>query len=587
MRMWSSLRSRLILYSLSITFFVLVSLLGISFLTLRGFLRTNLMETTRYKLRIAMDHIDRDMDRLVQLVNWCSLSTDVVAFVSSVPRYPDDRRFKALSAYYSVRDAVYANGLDGYVDKLLVGGFEGHSIQFGILQGDTKDSEVARREYEKAGSYDDHARVWSGLVPEPFHHSAGHFMIPVAKSIYSDDDSNRPLGFVFMAVNTDVVTRFLAGYDLEPGSRLFIGIGPATYEIRDKRALVSVDPGTGESGTGLVVYRGQNTGWTLAQTLPTVQMTRQNQVFAWLLAIMAGFVVLLVFLLLITVNRTVNQPIALINRRVALVSKGDFSHDPDIEWNNELGNIGRAVNRLSRDIEELIERRLEDEKAKKALEFRMLQNQINPHFLYNTLSAIKWMAEIQKVPGIAEMVNALATLLRHAAQDSGSLITLDRELELVGEYCTIQRYRSANLFELEIVIRDESLRRCKVVKFMLQPIVENAILHGIEPKMAPGLIRIEVSRSGEDAMRIDVTDDGVGIDPERLADVLKGGPQDGEAFNRIGLYNVDERLKLAFGEGYGLSVESRKGQYTKVSALLPCHFEQEESAEGESPCSAC
>ncbi len=585
MKLWSSLRSRLILYSLAITFFVLVSLLGISFMTLRGFLRANLTETTRYKLRIAMDHIDRDMDRLVQLVNWCSVSTDVATFVSSSSKYQDDRRFKALSAYYSIRDAVYANGLDSYVDKLVVGGFEGHSIQFGILQGDMKDAEVARREYDKTVSHEDRPDAWKGLVPDPFKHSGGRSMIPVARGVYSDDNTNRALGFVFMAVNTDVVTRFLAGYDLEAGSRLYWGIGDETYEILDSRRLVPVEPS--KAVRGLVSYKGQTSGWTLSQTMPTVQLTRQNQVFAWLLAIMAGFVLLLVLLLLISVNRTVNQPIALINRRVALVSKGDFSHDPDIEWDNELGDIGRALNRLSRDIEELIERRLEDEKAAKALEFRMLQNQINPHFLYNTLSAIKWMAEIQKAPGIAEMVSALATLLRHAARDSGSLVALDRELELVGEYCTIQRYRSANLFELEILIRDESLRRCQVVKFMLQPIVENAIMHGIEPKMAPGRVRIEVSRSGENAMRIDVSDDGVGIDARRIAEILKGDPQDSESFNRIGLHNVDERLKLAFGEGYGLSVESRKGEYTVVSVLLPCVPEPERHPPGDDTCSPC
>jgi two-component system sensor histidine kinase YesM len=313
--------------------------------------------------------------------------------------------------------------------------------------------------------------------------------------------------------------------------------------------------------------------------MPAIGMAHQARGLVPLLAVVALFFVLLVALVLATVNRTVNRPIELINRRVALVAAGDFSRDSVIEWDNELGNIGRAVNRMSRDIEELIERRVEDEKAKKALEFRALQSQINPHFLYNTLGAIRWMAEIQKAPGIAEMVSSLAALLRHAARGADALVTLETELELVGEYCTIQRYKSANLFELEVSFAEPGLRRCKVVKFTLQPIVENAIMHGIEPKMAPGLIRIEVSRPRPDLVRVDVIDDGVGIEAERLGTLLLDGDRDGEAFNRIGLYNVDERLKLAFGSGYGLAVESRKGAYTKVSVLLP--FVVDGEGEGE------
>ncbi|MDP3179770.1 MAG: histidine kinase, partial [Spirochaetaceae bacterium] len=413
--------------------------------------------------------------------------------------------------------------------------------------------------------------------------------IPLGIGVFSDDDAGKPIGFAYMAVNLEVIFRFLDGYGLDDGSRLFIAMGDRAYGIVGDRSLVDAPEvaaggqairaalSRGESSLRidiggraetLVLCGGSATGWVLAQILPPVRTAQARGLYPSLIAV-ALFIVLLVALVLIAVNRAVNHPIARINKRVALISTGDFSHDPGIEWENELGNIGRALNRMSRDIEELIERRVEDEKSKKELEFRVLQSQINPHFLYNTLGAIKWMAEIRKAPGIAEMVNSLAALLRHAARGAEGLVTLDLELELVGEYCTIQRYRSANLFELRVDLRDESLRRCKVVKFMLQPIVENAIMHGIEPKMAPGLVTIEAYRFGPGHVRIDVVDDGVGIARERLANLSADRRSQEGTFNHIGMANVDERLKLAFGEEYGLSVESEEGAYTKVSFLLP------------------
>ncbi len=575
--------------------------MAVSFITLRDFLRESLLSGARYQLRVAMDHIDRDMDRLAQLVNWCSVEDDVAAFVSSDG---GDRTLKAMSAYQTVRGAVYANGVDGYVDKLIIGGFGGQSIQFGMVSGHVGDYRKGLEGFRRYGGVGFVPFRWEGMIPGPFIFSDGRPVVPVAKGIYGPQSLD-PIGFVFMAINAEVITRYLSPFAQEPGVRYFIAIGDAAYELIGGRDLVSADidvaAGRKQSRYSdggvpyvelemdgkretLIIYSGERTGWILAQTMPTFQFTRQNLVFARLLVIVALAILLLLVLLLYTVNRTINRPIARIGSRVALVAGGDFSHDPTIEWDNELGLIGRAVNRMSRDIESLIDRRIKDEQARKALEFRVLQHQINPHFLYNTLSAIKWMATIQKSSGIAEMVSSLASLLRHAAQGADSLVTLERELELVGEYCTIQRYRSANLFTYEVEVKEPCLLQCRVVKFMLQPLVENAVMHGIEPKMAPGTIRIVASRIDPATVRIDVIDDGVGIAADRLAEVLRPSPPDAEAFNRIGLHNVDERLKLAFGERYGLSVESEVGAYTRVSATLP-YLNDAGREEGDPACS--
>jgi two-component system sensor histidine kinase YesM len=561
----AGIKLRLILYSLAITVLVLTSLIIVSFVSLRGFLKQNLSVSTRYRLRIAIEYIDRDMDRLIQIANWSTVSEDVGAFITASEDNPSALKSKSLEAYYSLRDALMASGLDAYVDKFIIAGDDGRTIQLGAVQGHFSDVESARREAEKLASLTDGE---SGpLAAEPFFFSGERIMIPYSRTIRSEADTGRSVGFCFMAVNAGIIPRFLPGFELEPGARLFISIGGIPHEISGGRVVP--EPCADYPERGLISSRGGKTGWTLAQTIPTVQLTRQNRVFARLLAFTAGSIVLFAVALLFLVNRTVNRPIASINRRVALVSKGDFSNDPSIEWPNELGDIGRAVNGMSRDIEALIQRRLESENASKDIEFRMLQSQINPHFLYNALGTVKWMAEIQKAPGIVEVVNALAALLRHAALGAETFITLERELELVGEYCVIQRYRSANLFKLRVSVADEALKSCLVAKFMLQPIVENAILHGIEPKMEPGTVTIEAVPVAGGFMRVSVTDDGVGVEPARIKEALEGGPSDKDAFNRIGLRNVDERLRLAFGEDCGLTMESEPGVYTRVSMVIP------------------
>ena len=136
---------------------------------------------------------------------------------------------------------------------------------------------------------------------------------------------------------------------------------------------------------------------------------------------------------------------------------GDFSYDPSIEFNNEIGNIGRGINHMVSELTQHIAAEIQNEKTKKDLEFKILQSQINPHFLYNTLNSIKWMATIQKSKGIAEMVGSLALLLKQLAKGSEKMISLKRELLLIEEYCKIQNYRSAGMVVTEYVIDNEEL----------------------------------------------------------------------------------------------------------------------------------
>lgn len=167
------------------------------------------------------------------------------------------------------------------------------------------------------------------------------------------------------------------------------------------------------------------------------------------------------------------------------IAGGDFSRDPSVEWEHELGDIGRGINDLSENVSELMEKRLEDEKQKQDLEYKMLQSQINPHFLYNTLNSIKWMATIQGATGISEMTTSLSRLLKSISKGTSLLIDIREELSLLENYFTIQSYRYGGTITMDIQVDNESLYNSEIIKFTLQPLVENAIFHGIEPKAVP------------------------------------------------------------------------------------------------------
>ena len=276
------------------------------------------------------------------------------------------------------------------------------------------------------------------------------------------------------------------------------------------------------------------------------------------------------FVLFSFLSQTINVPVGQLQLRMKRIEEGDFSRDNSTEWEHELGDIGKTINDLSENVLHLMNQRIEQEKQKKDYEYRMLQSQINPHFMYNTLNSIKWMATMQSATGIAEMTTALSRLLKNISNGTTSLISIQQELDLVQDYFTIQKYRYGGTITLEIQIDDEGLLPCQILKFTMQPLIENAIFHGIEPKGCAGSICIHIYKDSSGDIHIEIQDDGVGIQPEVAAGLLVQDTSAGSSFfKEIGISNVHKRLQYEFGSPYGLSIDSTPGQGTVVTILLP------------------
>lgn len=268
------------------------------------------------------------------------------------------------------------------------------------------------------------------------------------------------------------------------------------------------------------------------------------------------------------------RPIDRLVRHINRIAEGDFSQDAAIESEDEIGRVGKVVNAMAGQIEQLMDQRLEDEKEKSSLELKMLQAQINPHFLYNTLDSIKWIAVIQKNSGIVKVVTALSGLLKNMAKGFHEKVTVEKELEFVNDYVTIEKLKYVELFDVQIQVDDPSLYRAKIVKLTLQPLIENAIFSGIEPSGKNGTITIHIYEDGG-LLYLVVRDNGVGIPEEKIPHLLEDTERlKGDRMSSIGMANVDRRIKLTYGDDYGLTVKSRVGEYTEITIAVPLEYEK-------------
>jgi two-component system, sensor histidine kinase YesM len=277
------------------------------------------------------------------------------------------------------------------------------------------------------------------------------------------------------------------------------------------------------------------------------------------------------------VSARISRPIESLRRSMQEVEKGNFDIDITVECSNEVYQLARDCDIAVKKVRDLIEQGREESEQKRRLELRALQAQINPHFLYNTLDSIIWMIELGENERAIDVTSSLARFFRLGISRGSEFITIRTEIEYLETYLSIQKTRYKSKLDYELGFGPE-LYGCRILKLLVQPLVENAIYHGIKNKEAPGIVRVSGSRE-EGCLVIRVADDGVGMDEERLgrlrrrlADPAGGGPEDGASApstGGVGVLNVQERIRLCFGPEYGLAYESRPGEGTTAILRIP------------------
>lgn len=348
----------------------------------------------------------------------------------------------------------------------------------------------------------------------------------------------------------------------------------ADETISSLRAQLLSGAALGGGDYNVYLRQSPDTGFTLALRQPKVY-TREVMATVYSTCAAMGILCLLLGLLCAwLLSRYLSKPVNELDEAMKRVEKGDYAAELSSDREDEMGRLTASFNRMTREYRQNLERSVQRERELNETELSMMQAQLNPHFLYNTLDSIKWLGVTNGVPQVAAVASGLAVLLR-AGISGDRLITLERELELLEKYLDIQSLRFEDRFAWEIDV-DERFQHCIVPKLILQPLVENSIIHGVA-NMDDGYIKLS-AREKSGTLILSVQDNGVGI-PQDVLDWLNDPDRDVPG-GHLGLKNVDRIARLYYGGDYGISAYSAAGEGSRVELRLPMNKEGNGNAEG-------
>lgn len=610
---FKTIRSRIITYTAAAMLALAIVTVTICFTVFQSFLRRNQIQSAEYNLQMVYHNVKDSMDSFTALSQWCSSNPELSHYLEafrdrvrmpSISSGDSPLRITATTTYNRLKEQ-YRNTprASDYITRIIISPLNQRNY---LLVSDLTAAigpDAARtvagtsyfEEMLQAPGY-----VWNGLRSDPFYLINPEPTIPLIRPI-SSQYSSEIIGWSYFSISGRLISDNLRSYPQPPDSRLYVTIGSRSYRLEDgdfregmpEYTVISQMEGSANnpetqvskirladgSRRVLVTCPLGVEGWTISNILSESAFSAQRQVYLYLI----GFITLIIFCmglgLAMTLNKAISRPVKRLCGKIDDIAGGDFSRMKEIEGPDEFGIIGRGINDMSENVASLMDKRVDDERQKKDLEYQILQSQINPHFLYNTLNSIKWMATIQNATGIAEMTTSLARLMKNVSKGTAAQITLKEELDLVKDYFLIQQYRYGGSIAIDYRIESEELCRCLIHRFTLQPIIENALFHGIEPKGCAGHILLSAARVQTrglgTVLQISITDNGVGMSPELIRKVLSNESKpSADFFRQVGINNVNQRIRYAFGEDYGISIDSVEGEYTTMTITLPYRLKE-------------
>ncbi|MCM1253795.1 MAG: sensor histidine kinase [Clostridium sp.] len=402
----------------------------------------------------------------------------------------------------------------------------------------------------------------------------------VGRAVQAEDGTVE--GYVIATIIKDNFDNMLKGFGQENEGVLYVmdnfreivyfsGESYSGEIVSAKNELFTMEPPCMSMRKDSVYYMDYHEGCQLyiMYRQPTALL---NHMKGYVLGIALISVILTIFACLLLsyyVSRLIYKPIQRMQYAIGEIKEGNYDIHIEVSSEDELGQLSESFNAMSRHLADNTKRLIQRERELSSANIKMMQAQLNPHFLYNTLDTMKWIAKANGLQEIVSLSSNLAQILRMSIS-ARPTIRLSEEIALVTAYTEIQEIRFEDKFELLVEV-PEPLMDCMVPKLILQPIVENSIIHGFAER-EKGTVWISAYEAGENKFQIVVQDDGVGIPQDKLEQLNCGKllPHEEESGHvRIGFYNVNAIIRLHYGEQYGLYAESEKGVGTRVYITLP------------------
>lgn len=410
------------------------------------------------------------------------------------------------------------------------------------------------------------------------------YTLTIYQPIFDIYRIKRPIGMLGISVTEDVVARFYSNSKRELPLETFIMNGQGMIVSHTDKTKISTaaqmdeildkHDGSAEIGGKLVVYKYiKDWDWYVVGTLPISYLLRDNNVMLLAILVIVIITIILASFISMIISRHLLRPFNDLIYRMSMVSKGDLTTRINLsEHGYDFEQVSKGFNLMVEQINVLMKKIYDEQRQLKEIEFKALQSQINPHFLYNTLESIHWQALLYGHHEISTMVKALAGFYRISLSKGEAIIPMKSESQHVENYLTIQEMRYKDNMESYIDIPEEFLE-VMIPKMTLQPLVENSIYHGLRIKQSKGFIKITAIRDGDDLI-VKVIDNGVGMVPDQLQS-LNRTLEDNDSGVGYGVRNVHRRIKLFYGNPYGLFYESN--EYGGVTVNVRLHLNPTEN----------
>ncbi len=545
-----------------------------SYVISKSLLTERVSESFMDNLSYLGQSLEFDMGEWIRIIDLLQVNHTIESIFTSEYDNETEYFFDVKKAGQVFDDWAYASNMYTYISSLVVVGDNGKVIRYGEDVGRLNVEELLQKDWARKIDQSNGELVWIGIHEN---YAGIHYRNPYVVSLTKKLDYGGSQALVYISFKSQFFfdklnTKHDPNNDLfllDSHNRIVYNRDPSLINQLYENHLNIQSKGysmiTNQSGEKLLAARVtiSNTGWSVVETIPYKTLTQGSTMIFKVTTIvfLLSFLVTGFVWFLIT-SRIVN-PIQRLTRTMNRVRGNEQIVRVEIQSNDEIGQLNRNFNYMMERIDRLHQDNLREQAEKNDAEYRALQSQINPHFLYNTLNSIRWMAIIQKADNIREIIEVLGRLLRNTIKMNDTIIPIRVELELLRDYIQIQKLRYNDKFEVEFLF-DEEITEYQCIKFILQPIIENAIFHGIEPKEGRGTITIRLFIESE-VLWIEIYDNGVGMEQEVLNKLLMANDKKGS----IGLINVHERIQRTFGQDYGLFVESECGTHTLVKIKQP------------------
>lgn len=578
----SSLRKQIIITSLLCLVIPVGAIIVLSSLFTIHLIKGRVVQTASESLQVTGAHMTNIMDNMIRITNNIQFDVEMKSLLKN-PKSEGSKLIEMQKKVEEKLDPLVSNSPGTYITILLPGSSYYSNYSFYEYNPIRFKSELWYPSLEQMDTFD---TLWVGVHPTYIQSEGGRnpYMVTVARALR--DVSSEPYAYVIVSVNELQLRSIITKYSESQNIMLLsnegkiisgldrIGETYSQFEELNKSAENSLITFGGEEQI-LVKHNLPLAGWMLVSLTPYMKAT--SPIYAlfqsnFLLEI--GFVILFLFILIYLLRRF-TKPIIRLVQVANSIEAGNLAVRSNIKGPDEFVKLGRSIDHMLDSIRSMVKQITYEQEMKRRAELAMLQAQINPHFLFNILNAIRLKIMLRGDREHASIIRSLTHLLRQTINNEHEFVHLQDEVGIVEDYMKLMCFTSKNLFQYEIDLSSETLHEM-VPRFILQPIIENALIHGL--KQNEGVIRIQAWKEKEKLL-ICIQDDGNGMTTNELEGLRKKllfgfrssyvQEENRKGMHGIGLINVYERLSLVYGGHFQMDLESQPGKGTVVKLFIP------------------